>query len=131
MKLALDEHYSPVIAARLRERGHDVISVHDRSELEGMKDSQLFPLLAAERRAILTENWADYQEEMCTAAAAGRDHYGVVFTSRNRLPRGKRTIGLFIRVLDDFLTRHPGEDALRNDYRWLPEPEQVMLEGMS
>lgn len=127
MRLALDEHYSSVIAARLRERGHDVISVHDRPGLEGLKDWQLFPLLAAERRAILTENWADYQEEMRTAAGAGRDHYGVVFTSRNQLPRGKGTIGLFIRVLDDFLARHPDDDALLNDYRWVPEPSQAGL----
>jgi hypothetical protein len=127
LRLVLDELYSQAIAVGLRERGHDVVSVHERPELEGLRDEQLFALLAAERRAILTENWPDYQEEMRKAAAAGRDHYGVLFTSRNQLPRSKQTIGLYIRVLDDFLQRHVDEDALLNSYRWLPEPGQAGL----
>ena len=121
MRLVLDELYSQAIAVGLRERGHDVVSVHERPDLEGLKDDQLFALLAGERRALVTENWADYQEEMRKAATAGRDHYGVLFTSHNRMPRSKQTIGLYIRVLGDFLQRHPGDDALLNDYRWLPE----------
>ena len=125
MKLVLDELYSQAIASGLRERGHDVISVHERPDLEGLKDEQLFPLLAAERRAIVTENWPDYQAEM--RKAAGRDHYGVLFTSRNHLPRSRQTIGLYIRVLDELLKRHRDEDALLNSYRWLPEPAQAGL----
>jgi hypothetical protein len=125
LKLVLDELHSQSIAVGLRERGHDVISVHERPDLEGLKDEQLFRLLACEHRAILTENWPDYQEEMRKAADAGRDHYGVLFTSRNRLPRSKQTIGLYVRVVDDFLTRHPDDDALLNSYRWLPEPSQA------
>jgi hypothetical protein len=127
LKLVLDEHYSQAIAVGLRERGHDVISVHERPDLEGLKDEQLFPLLAGEQRAIVTENWPDYQEEMRKAAEAGRDHYGVLFTSRNQMPRSKQTIGLYIRVLDDFLARHPDDDALLNNYRGLPEPSQKSL----
>lgn len=127
MKLVLDELYSQAIAIGLRERGHDVISVHERPDLEGLKDEQLFPLLASEQRAIVTENWPDYQEEMRKAADAGRDHFGVLFTSRKQMPRSKHTIGLYIRVLDDFLERYPGELALFNSYRWLPEPSQTRL----
>ncbi len=125
MKLVLDELYSQAIAVALRERGHDVISVHERPDLEGLKDEQLFPLLAGEQRAIVTENWPDYQEEMRKAADAERDHYGVLFTSRKQMPRSKHTIGLYIRILDDFLERHPAEVALLNSYRWLPEPSHT------
>ena len=124
MRLLLDEHYSPAIAEGLRRRGQDVISIHERPDLAGLEDFQLFPRLAPERLAILTENWADYREEMRKAAAAGRDHYGVLFTSRRRLPRGKGTIGLYVRILGDFLDRHADEDAILNSYRWLPEPGQ-------
>lgn len=127
MRLLLDEHYSQAIAEGLRRRGHDVISVHERADLEGLKDFQLFPRIAPEQLAILTENWADYQEEMRKATDAGRDHYGVVFTSHRQMPRGKRTIGLYIRILDDFLKRHPDEDVLLNSYRWVPEPGQTDL----
>jgi hypothetical protein len=57
------------------------------------------------------------------AEEQGVVHHGVVLTSRRRMPRGKNTIGLFVRVLDDFLRRHPHEDALLNNYRWLPDTE--------
>lgn len=127
MRLVLDELYTQAIAVGLRERGHDVISVHERGDLESLEDAQLFVSMAAERRAIVTENWPDYQRELTEAAASGRDHYGVLCTSRNRMPRSKRTTGLYIRILDDFLRRHPDEDALLNSYRWLPEPAQANL----
>lgn len=121
MRLLLDELYSKRIAEELRARGHDVVAVTERPELEGLKDAELFPLMAAERRAIVTENWGDFQRLLDEAAATGTTHYGVLFTSRRRLPRSKQTVGLYVRVLDDFLSRHPGEDALLNSYRWLPD----------
>lgn len=127
MRLVLDELYSETIAEELRAHGHDAISVHERADLEGLAGAQLFDLAAGERRAILTENWSDFQEQMQQAAHAGRDHYGVLFTSRRQLPRSRRTIGLYVRILDDFLRRHPAEDALLNSYRWLPEAAQAKL----
>jgi hypothetical protein len=121
LRILLDEHYAKVIAEQLRERDHDVICVTERPDLIGLKDAQLFPLMPVERRAIVTENWPDYQREMQKAAGSGMTHYGVLFTSRKQLPRSKNTIGLFVRILNDFLSRHPAEDALLNSYRWLPD----------
>lgn len=117
MRLLLDEHYAKAIAEQLRERGHDVVAVAERPELTGLSDAELFRRASAERRAILTENWSDFQREIQEAAFA---HYGVVFTSRRQLPRGRKTIGLYVRILDDFLGRNPAEDALVGSYRWLP-----------
>lgn len=121
MRLLLDEHYSKVIAEQLRARGHDVAAASERLDLIGLKDFELFPLMPAERRAIVTENWADFQGEMRNAEASGSTHYGVLFTSRKQLPRSKKTIGLYVRVLDDFLSRHPAEDGMLNSYCWLPD----------
>ena len=121
MRLVLDELYSKQIAEQLRERGHDAVSVTERPDLHGLLDTDLFALMAAERRAILTENWADFGRELEKAATAEMTHHGVVFTSRQQLPRSRDTIGLYVRVLDDFLERHPAEDALLNSYRWLPD----------
>jgi hypothetical protein len=120
LRLALDELYTRAIAEELRVRGHDVVSVQERTEWRGLADSALFPLVAADRRALVTENWGDFQRELERAATVGLDHYGVVFTSRRRLPRSRDTIGLFVRVLEDFLVRHPTDDALLNSSRWLP-----------
>ena len=121
MKLLLDELYSKQIAQRLRERGHDVVSVKERRELEGLSDGDLFALMPAEQRAILTENWADYDRRMRRATDEGTTHYGIVFTSRRQLPRSRETIGLYVRVLDDFLRRHPAVDALMNTSDSLPD----------
>jgi uncharacterized protein DUF5615 len=117
----LDEHYSPLIAEQLRERGHDVVAVVERPDLAGRQDAELLSLMAGERRAILTENWGDFQRELQNAAAVGLTHYGVVFTSRSQLPRGRNTIGLYVRVLDDFLNRHQADDALIDSEHWLPD----------
>lgn len=118
MKLLLDELYAKQIAEHLRESGHDVVSVKERPDLEGLLDGEPFPL-PAEQRAILTENWGDFSRLMKQAAGAGTMHYGVVFTSRRQLPRSRHTIGLYVRVVDDFLQRHPAVDAILNSYRWL------------
>jgi hypothetical protein len=121
VKLVLDELYSKQIAEELRTRSHDVISVKERNDLEGLPDEQLFRLMPAEERAIVTENWADYSQLIQRAEGDGVIHYGVVFSSRQQLPRSRETIGLYVRVLDDFLTRHPAVDALLNSSRWIPD----------
>lgn len=121
MKLLLDELYSRQIAQQLRTDGHDVVSVKERDDLQGLLDEQLFASASAERRAILTENWADYDRLIRRAAAEGMTHYGVVCSSRQQLPRSREAIGLYVRVLGDFLTRHPAVDALLNSSRWIPD----------
>lgn len=123
MRLLLDEHFSPEIARQLRSRDHDVISVKERDDLAGLPDAELLSSMASERRAIVTEDWADFSRLMAEAAATGAHHHGVLFTSRRRLPRERGAIGLAVRVLDEFLGRHPDDNALVDDYRWLPEAE--------
>src|SRR5262249_23604489 len=116
------EHYAPAIAAELRRRGHDAISVNDHADLVGLADDRLLAIAASELRAVVTENWPDFDRAMQAAAAAGADSYGVVFTSPKQLPRSKASIGLFVCVLGAFLQRNPADDALLNSYRWLPQP---------
>jgi hypothetical protein len=121
VRLLLDEHYSPEIARQLRDRGHDVLSASERVDLVGLPDAELLSRMAIEGRAIVTEDWADFSRLMTDAAVTGTRHYGVLFTSRRRLPRERAAIGLVVRTLGDFLDRHPDEEALANEYRWLPE----------
>ena len=117
MRLLLDEHYSNKIAEQLRARGHDVVAASERADLSGAKDPDLFRTAQLERRAVLTENWRHFQREM-----TGETHYGVIFTAGRHLPRYRSTIGLCVRILDEFLSRHPAEDALRDRWVWLKEP---------
>ncbi len=120
MRLLLDEMYSPQIASQLRSRRHDAVSVTERPELVGRSDEQLFSAMAAEDRAIVTNNAADFVPLSQRAAAEGMGHAGLLLTSDRSLPRTKAGIGRYVTVLDDLLTSHPTDDALRNQLRCLP-----------
>ena len=123
MKLLLDEHYSPTIAEEFRKAGHDVVSVQERDDLRGLSDRELWVRASTEGRALMTENVADFVPLVREAAAQGDRHLGVVFTSPRSLPRGVRTIGLYVDVLDAFLRDHPGEEALLDQVAWLGPAE--------
>ena len=119
MKLLLDEHYSPTIAEQLRERGHNVDAVQERSDLRGLGDRELWARALAEGRALMTENVADVMPLVRESAAGGDRHFGVVFTSPRSMPRGAGTIGLFVDELDRFLRDRPMDEALLNLVHWL------------
>lgn len=68
----------------------------------------------------MTENWAHFSRLIEQSVGEGTVHFGVIFTSRARLPRGRNTIGLYVRAFDAFLRAHPADDALFQGYRWLP-----------
>ena len=120
MKVCLDELYSPRIAAELRTRGHDAISVHDRSGLVGLPDAQLLDRMVAEERAIVTENAIDYVPLVRALALESGSHFGLVLTSSASLPRSRNTIGRFVGALDAFLAGRPPADAMRDQVAWLP-----------
>jgi Domain of unknown function (DUF5615) len=119
VKLCLDEHYSPKIAEDLRLRGHDVYAVSERLELRMLSDGELWSHVQSERRALLTENVADFSPFIQEAAAAGDDHWGIIFSSPRAMPRGSQTIGLFVERLHELLTNHPKEKDFSNGVHWL------------
>ncbi len=108
MKLLLDEHFAPAIAAQLRERGHDVVAVPEVQGLRGATDDVVLELAAAEGRAVVTENVADFAALDATWRTGERAHAGIVFTSNRRFPRGRGdTIGRLLIALDELIARHP------------------------
>lgn len=119
MRLLLDEHYSPRIAKQLRRRGHDVVSVSERAELIGLSDSDLLRAATAERRALVTENVADFVELARQFAAHEEDHYGVIFTYSARFPRSRATVGVFVRELGRSFRSRRVHDALLSQVHWL------------
>ena len=123
MRLCLDEHYSPKIAEQLRRRGHDVYAVGERPALRATTDRELWLHVQSERRALLTENVADFMPLVQEADAGGADHWGIVFSSASSLPRGAETIGVFVERLDELMTANPRENDFRNGIRWL-QPER-------
>lgn len=121
MKLLTDEHYATDIAIQLRAAGHDVLAVLEL-EMTGTADEALLALAASQGRALLTNNVRDFATIAVLWARGGQDHCGLLFTSDESLPRGRRTIGLYVEVLGALLHAHPAQDALRNQVRWLARP---------
>jgi hypothetical protein len=122
VRLCLDEHYARAIAEQLRDRHQDVISVKERQDLVGISDRDLLRTMQAETRALLTENVGDFMPLVHELAAAGENHWGVVFTSPRSMPRGAATIGLYVEALDGFLRERPADDDLQNQVSWLQPP---------
>jgi predicted nuclease of predicted toxin-antitoxin system len=119
MKLLLDEHFSPRIAAELRRRRHDVVAARGEPDLHGLSDAELLGHATAHRRALVTENVADFAELHRAAIVTGRRHFGVVFTSPRQFPRTTRAIGKLVRALDALLDAHRADTALLNQTWWL------------
>ena len=119
MRLLLDEHFSPEIARQLRNRGHDAVAAREAIGSPGLSDRDLLALATADRRAIVTENVADFIELHRASIIVGSPHYGIVFTSPNQFPRTRRAIGRLVRGLDVLLVAHPSIEALRDQTWWL------------
>ncbi len=118
MRLALDHHYSPLIAVGLRDQGHDVRAV---SEL-GWQSEDDEPLLArcsAEGLALVTNNVGDFAVITQRWADEGRIHAGLVFTSDARWRRRRDIICRFVDALDTLLTGNIGTRSLAVRIHWL------------
>ena len=110
MKLLLDEMYPAVIAQKLRERGHDVASIHDPDyrRLEGAADADVCAAALADGRAVVTENVPDFRRLEAAALAREAPYPALVFTTNRRFPRGAAaTTGRLVMALDALL----GADA--------------------
>jgi predicted nuclease of predicted toxin-antitoxin system len=119
LRLLLDEHYSPAVARELRKRGHDVVGVGERADLRGVGDEALFAWANGERRAIVTQDVADFVVIVREAALSGTEHHGVVFTSPRVFPLAARGIGRLVAALSALLNEARAEDALTNRVHWL------------
>jgi predicted nuclease of predicted toxin-antitoxin system len=111
VRLLLDAHYSPKVAEQLTARGHDAVAAAADTTLRRLPDRELFAYAVAERRALVTNDVADFIPLAQQAAAAGEHHCGLVLTSDRSLPRSKRGIGRLVRALDG-LGDVPGDSVL-------------------
>lgn len=111
MKLLIDEMYPPAIAEQLRVRGHDVDAVTTRPELRALSDDELFRIAQQERRAVATENIADFSLIADRHDERGQAHHGLILVHPAKYPRGNpRTIGGLVGNLDDLLHLHPADE---------------------
>jgi hypothetical protein len=109
--LLLDEMHAPAVARALRELGHDVIAVADRTDLRALSDGELFAWAAAGRRCIVTENVKDFRRLLLRADESRQLSPSLLFTSNRAFPRSRRNPGPLIAALDAWL-RRAGPHAL-------------------
>jgi Domain of unknown function (DUF5615) len=119
LRLLLDEMYPPTIAEQLRRRGHDATAVTARPELRTLADPDLFAIAQQERRAVVTENVADFIRIADGFDQRGGEHHGLVLLDARRYPRGNpRTIGCRVEALERLLEQCPRDDPT-NLRHWL------------
>jgi hypothetical protein len=119
VRLLLDEHFSPRIARELRARGHDAVAVAERADLIGRSDGAQLDAMAAEGRAILTEDVGDFAPLGRARIRDGGRHAGLIFTNPRRFPRSEEGIGALVRAAEALMIRHPEPLALENREVWL------------
>lgn len=93
MRFLLDEHISPLIAARLRALGHDAAAVIERDGLRGASDDRIRETAAAEDRVLVTYDVRDLGSLGAHMAAAGEPHPGIILVSSRRFPPSAGTVG--------------------------------------
>lgn len=109
MRLLLDEMYTPAIAAELRARGHDVVSVHEAiPPLAGSTDDEVLNAAVSQQRVLVTENVRDYRPLEAALLTGGGHSHGIVYTTNRQFPRGDpATTGQLVRALDVLLRDPP------------------------
>ena len=86
MRLLLDEMLSPLVAQALRDRGHDVEALVASPSYRALSDDEVMVLVREQRRALVTDNIADFRPRHYEAIVpGGPGHFGTVF-----LPSGYR-----------------------------------------
>lgn len=91
MKLLLDEMISGEVAARLRDRGHDVVAVVTDEDLAGSSDAAVFAFAQEQERAVVTCNRIDFEPLAQALGQANRAHFGLIIVNAKRFPNFQLT----------------------------------------
>ena len=118
MRLVLDNHYSAVVATRLRSAGFDVATAYEL-QCADFDDEQLLEHCARTGRTLLTNNAVDFMPIARMWQAQGRAHAGLVLTSDATFPRHRAAVGSLISALTTLMSQNSGQNALSDQVIWL------------
>ena len=111
--------WSPLIGARLRRRGHEVISSAERDDLRGLSDEELLRAAGTDWRVVVARDVGDFSQLITRWRAEDRDHCGVILVSPRRFSASRAGVGPLVRALEMVLKAHPGKQDLVNTSLWL------------
>lgn len=122
MRLLLDEMIAATVAEQLRRRGHDVGAVQDPAlhHLRGIDDCLLLEHAATDRRAVVTDNVADFFACHQRRLARQRAHFGLLLFTNDTFPRHRHDafVGQLLSALVAELDARPSDDE-SSWVRWL------------
>ena len=121
-RLLLDEMFSPVIAAALRDRGDDVIAVAERPDMRAMSDEEVFGWAGAHGRWLLTENVNDFRPILLRAIQGKAAVTGLLCTSSRSFPRSRKNPEPLIEAVHTWLLDGPPEAPLTEHWLLGPDP---------
>jgi len=113
-RLLLDEMLGPRIASGLRGRGVDARAVAEDRELLSLPDELVLIAAAAEGRALVTLNVADFVGLHRAWHAAGRSHAGILLVPAAAFRQDRSLVGALVTSL-----------VAARDLGLLPGPDQV------
>jgi hypothetical protein len=117
VRLALDEHLSPAIAASLAEHGIDVLVVVEVEELAGMADVVLLAHMARAGRALVTADYEDFARLDHMLRRRAERHAGLIFLAPTRFDLRRGRQALLVDALARFAADHPG--GIAGQAHWL------------
>lgn len=108
MRLLLDAHVSgPRVGRRLQAAGHDVLALDQEPSLEGLDDSDVLALAAAEQRILVTHSIRDFPDILREWADAQRSHAGAIFV----YGIDHREFELIVRGIERWLALYPQQSS--------------------
>lgn len=102
-KLLLDEMLSGDIAARLRDKGHDVTAVVEDPALVGMSDEELLAHATSCGRLLVTANIRDFAAIHASWSSRGRSHAGLIYLVNRVFPSDRSFVGAVVTALNDVI----------------------------
>lgn len=110
--------FSPVVAEQLRDRGYDVVAVAADPTLRAMEDAALYEWAGSQGRRVVTENAQDFRPLLWREE--GRTGPGILLTSSGAFPRSRRSVGLLVTALENWLVQSGAAGQPPED--WLEKP---------
>jgi hypothetical protein len=111
-RLFLDEDVPESVAAALRLRGHDVMTVRE-SKRKGLSDAEQLDYAHSEQRIFVTHNIADFVKIHNRYEEEGKEHSGLILAKQ--LP-----IGVIVKALLVLLADRRSAQS-RNTLMWLSD----------